>query len=137
MELLTIGQVARQTGLRPSAIRYYESLSLLPAIPRQSGQRRYQHDTLERLAFIQVAQRLGFSLKELQQFLGPEAHSGQLAAHWQDLVSRKLTEVELLLAQAHTMQQLLQHGRQCGCADLATCLACVLASCQEETTPAN
>ncbi len=130
MTLLTIGQVAQRAGIRPSAIRYYESLSLLPKVPRQNGQRRYQPDVLDRLAFIQVAQQLGFSLKELHQLLGNAAEESQLATRWQTLASRKLAEVELLLTQAQTMQQLLHQGLRCGCADLSTCLDCVVANCQ-------
>ena len=40
---LTIGQVARRAGLKTSAIRYYESVGLLPEPERESGQRRYEY----------------------------------------------------------------------------------------------
>ena len=63
---LTISQVAQQAGLRTSAIRYYESVNLLPVPKRVSGQRRYNPDVLRRLSFIQVAQAAGFSLAEMQ-----------------------------------------------------------------------
>ena len=41
---LTISEVARQAGIRASAIRYYESVGLLPPPQRVSGQRRYHED---------------------------------------------------------------------------------------------
>ena len=91
---LTIGQVARRAGLKTSAIRYYESVGLLPAAPRESGQRRYGDDTLRRLQVIDVAKRAGFSLDEARVLLstghgGPPAH-----AQLRELAARKLPEVD-------------------------------------------
>ena len=59
---LTIGEVARRTGVATSAIRYYESIGLLPEPERESGQRRYRESVIGRLAFVGVAQSAGFSL---------------------------------------------------------------------------
>jgi MerR family transcriptional regulator, redox-sensitive transcriptional activator SoxR len=53
--LLTIGEVARQSGLRPSAIRFYEKSGLLPTPLRSGGQRRYDASVLRRLAVLQRA----------------------------------------------------------------------------------
>ena len=77
---LTIGQIARQAGLKTSAIRYYESVGLLPEPRRESGQRRYGNATLRRLRVIDVAKRAGFSLDEARVLLangegGPPAHA--------------------------------------------------------------
>ena len=66
MSPLTISQVARQIRLRPSAIRYYEQIGLLPPAQRISGQRRYDQRVLYRLAIIQRARRLGFTLAEIR-----------------------------------------------------------------------
>jgi len=66
MPQLTISQVARQIRLRPSAIRYYERIGLLPAAQRLSGQRGYDPRVLYRLAIIQRARQLGFTLAEIQ-----------------------------------------------------------------------
>src|SRR3954470_6165446 len=52
---LAIGDVSRIAGLRPSAIRYYESLGLLPKPRREGGQRRYDADVLEWLSLIALA----------------------------------------------------------------------------------
>src|SRR5437867_10093647 len=63
---LTISEVARQVGLQASAIRYYERIGLLPRAPRMSGQRRYDTTALYRLAIIQRARQLGFTLSEIR-----------------------------------------------------------------------
>ena len=55
----SISEVAREVGLRPSAIRYYEQIGILPSIQRTSGQRRYDTASLHRLAVIQRARRTG------------------------------------------------------------------------------
>jgi len=52
METLTISEVARRAGVRASAIRYYESIKLLPPPQRVSGRRRYSEDILRQLSFI-------------------------------------------------------------------------------------
>lgn len=54
---LTIGQVARQVGLKTSAIRYYESVGVLPEPGRAAGQRRYTDETVRRLQVIVVSLR--------------------------------------------------------------------------------
>ena len=66
MPELTISEVARQVGLQASAIRYYERIGLLPRAPRISGQRRYDTTALYRLAIIQRARQLGFTLTEIR-----------------------------------------------------------------------
>ena len=58
--LLTIGQVASRTGLRVSAIRYYESRGLLPKVSRIGGRRVYEGLVLERLAIISWRRRPAF-----------------------------------------------------------------------------
>ena len=65
MEELTISEVARRSGVRATTIRYYESINVLPEPRRANGRRRYEPAILDRLAFIHVAQRLGFSLNEI------------------------------------------------------------------------
>ena len=66
MSRLTISEVARQVGLKSSAIRYYEQLGILPPAERVSGQRRYDRTVLYRLAVVQRARQAGFSLDEIR-----------------------------------------------------------------------
>lgn len=96
MDGLSIGQVARQAGLRPSAIRYYESIAVLPSPRRVDGQRRYDRTVLDRLAFIQIAQRLGFTLTEIQLLFHNREEDAPLSERWRGLANRKLAEVETL-----------------------------------------
>jgi MerR family transcriptional regulator, redox-sensitive transcriptional activator SoxR len=66
---LTIGDVAAATGLRASAIRYYEDAGILAKPARVSGKRRYDADTIDRITLIRFCQRLGMSLTDIHGLL--------------------------------------------------------------------
>ena len=65
MAEMSISQVTEQTGVRPSALRYYEEIGLLSPVRRVSGRRQYDESVLQRLALIQTGQQAGFTLAEL------------------------------------------------------------------------
>ncbi|MEK6223038.1 MAG: MerR family transcriptional regulator [Chloroflexota bacterium] len=68
--MLTIGELAKQVGLRTSALRYYEKEKLIkPASRSESGYRQYTQEAITRVQMIQRAQRLGFSLADIRQLL--------------------------------------------------------------------
>ncbi len=72
--MMKIGDLAQQTGLKPSAIRFYEASGLLPPGARgPNGYRLYTEAAVERLRLIQLAQRLGFSLDTLRPLLARDA----------------------------------------------------------------
>ncbi len=129
MQELTITEVARQAGVRSSTLRYYESINLLPPPRRISGRRRYDPTILNRLTFIQVAQKLGFSLAEIQILFHHHEGSTSLSANWQQLARQKLTEVEILIQRSHEIKTLLLQGLDCTCSDLPDCIDCVLLNC--------
>jgi len=76
MPELTITAVARDAGVRPSTLRYYERIGLLPSARRVAGRRRYDVCALKRLELIAYAKRAGFSLAQIQAFrIAPPAGS--------------------------------------------------------------
>src|SRR5689334_12770519 len=77
----------RQIRLRPSAILYYERIGLLPPAERLSGQRRYDPTVLYRLAIIQRARQLGFTLSEIR--CGPRYCQKQGGAHTAHCLCRR------------------------------------------------
>ena len=132
---LSIGQVAQQAGVRTSKIRYYESINILPPPLRRGGQRRYDPAILDRLAFIQTAQRLGFTLAEIELLFQNREGAAPLPERWQTLASQKLAEVDRLIRQAAGMRRLLARGLRCGCPNLHECIHCVLQECDPLTLP--
>jgi DNA-binding transcriptional MerR regulator len=68
--MLTIGRLARRTGVRASAIRYYESQGVLSKPLRlPNGYRIYREDAVAAVRFVRSAQALGFTLAEVKQLL--------------------------------------------------------------------
>jgi DNA-binding transcriptional MerR regulator len=106
---LTIGQVAKTSGLTAKTIRYYEQIGVLPATRRTaSGYRLYDQPAVERLRFIRRARSLGLPLQQLKTLMstlngGPRPAlrprlralvRGQL-----DAVKNQIAELELLRRQ--------------------------------------
>ena len=122
MSLLTISEVARQVGLKASAIRYYEQLGILPPADRISGQRRYDRTVLYRLAVVQWARQSGFSLEEIRTlFFGFRAGT-RADQRWRKLADGKLAELHALAEQIASMQRLLTRMKaNCHCQTLETC----------------
>ena len=89
MLYLSIGELARQSGTRTSALRYYESLGLLPTADREGGRRYWPAATLRRIALIKMSQRAGFTLAEIRQLLDSETSRGA-TRQWRAFAERKL-----------------------------------------------
>jgi MerR family transcriptional regulator, redox-sensitive transcriptional activator SoxR len=117
---MKIGEVAAQSGFSASAIRYYESVDVLPEPERVAGLRRYDPGVLQQLAAIGVAQRAGFSLEEIRLLLSAE-ETEDASAQLQELASRKLGDVETLIAQAEAMKNWLRGAAACECPTLDVC----------------
>jgi MerR family transcriptional regulator, redox-sensitive transcriptional activator SoxR len=129
MPELTISQVARQLGLQASAIRYYERIGLLPRARRTSGQRRYDNTTLYRLAIIQTARQLGFTLDEIRQLFFGFRNITQASVRWQRLSQRKLAQLDALTYDIRNVRRLLKEiMRNCRCETLDQCGARIFRS---------
>ena len=128
MSRFTISQVARQMRLRPSAIRYYEKLGLLPHPERVSGRRRYDAVALCRLAVIQQARQAGFRLHEIRTLFFGFRPTIPAGARWRRLADLKLAELHNLARQIRSMQRLLQRMQsKCRCQTLEICGRSILA----------
>src|SRR5207237_5273831 len=93
-ESLSIGEVAARTGVRPSALRYYESVGLLPPPPRVSGGRRYGELTVGFVALVRLAQRAGFRVDEIRTLLHGFTPDVAPAARWRQLAAQKVVELD-------------------------------------------
>ena len=118
---MSIGEVARRSGVAPSAIRYYESLGLLPAPPRAGGKRRYDESVLDWLGVIALAREAGFTMAELRELVRGFEPGTPPARRWRRLAARKLAEVDELVARAERMRTVLRHALACGCLRLEDC----------------
>ena len=122
MPELTITEVARQAGLQPSAIRYYEQIGLLPAAQRISGRRRYDTTVLYKLAVIQRARQSGFTLDEIRTLFFGFQNVTPASERWKRLSLSKLAELDDLLDGIRTMRGLLKRMMEnCRCGTLDEC----------------
>lgn len=122
MPQLTISQVARQLRLRPSAIRYYERIGLLPPAERQSGQRRYDLTVLYRLAIIQRARQLGFTLSEIRHLFFGFRDVTRPSERWRTLSQKKLAELDDLMDGIKVVRGVLRKlMSKCRCDTLDQC----------------
>jgi MerR family redox-sensitive transcriptional activator SoxR len=122
MAQLTISQVARQIRLRPSAIRYYERIGLLPPAERLSGQRRYDPTVLYRLAIIQRARQLGFTLTEIRHLFFGFRDITRASERWRTLSQRKLAELDHLMDGIKAVRGVLKKlMAKCRCETLDQC----------------
>jgi MerR family redox-sensitive transcriptional activator SoxR len=120
-ELLTIGELARRAGRRPSSLRYYEAIGLLPEPVRIGGHRRYPSAVLRTLTVIETAQRAGLSLEEIKDLLGASPEDDSATQRLRDVAERKLPEVEALIERAELVRRWLQAAARCECPTLEDC----------------
>jgi MerR family transcriptional regulator, redox-sensitive transcriptional activator SoxR len=125
VESMSLGEVARSTGVRPSALRYYEGVGLLPLPERAHGRRRYDGkllaEVLDRLAVVRVAKQAGFTISEIRTLLDGFSEETPPSERWRILAQDKLPEVEALVERALSMKDLLERGLRCECLRLEEC----------------
>ena len=126
MKELTISEVAKRAGIRASAIRYYESIKLLPPPKRISGRRRYNADVLRRISFIQVSRAAGLTIAEIQTLMNELDDDKPLSERWQALARQKLDEVDALMRKVQGMKMILKNGLNCRCSNLDECIDCII-----------
>lgn len=118
---LSIGEVARRTGIRPSALRYYEEAGILPAPARISGRRRYDADIVRRIDLLRFAQQAGFTLQEIKTLFHGFGAETPLSTRWRSLAGKKLHELDELAGRVARMRGALELSLQCGCVRLQDC----------------
>lgn len=119
---LLISEVARKIGLKASAIRYYEQIGILPPPGRSGGQRRYDATVCYRLAVVQRARQMGFTLDEIRRLFFGFRKNISASDRWKKLSQKKLGELEILAREIQEMQQLLKSMMDCcGCSTLDQC----------------
>ncbi len=108
---LTIGEMAKRSGLTAKMIRHYESLGLLPpAVRSDAGYRHYQEADVQQLRFIRQARELGFSLPQIGELLNlwhdqqrPSSKVKQVAQQHIAVLEQKITELTQMKSALETL----------------------------------
>ena len=119
--MLTIGEVAKQTGIAASALRYYEREGLIPRADRRGGKRVYHEDILDRLALIGVCKGAGFTIAEMQTLIRGFGRRTPPGRRWRKLAADKLGELENRIAEVERMKRVLEVVTRCDCPTLEEC----------------
>ena len=110
MRDLDISEVARQAGIPPSTLRYYEDKGLIRSVGRRGLRRQFDPAVLEQLALIGLGRIAGFSLNEIAQMCGAD---GQPAIN-RDQLAAKAEELDTTIRRLTTMRDGLRHAAACG-----------------------
>jgi MerR family copper efflux transcriptional regulator len=109
-----IGQAASQSGVSAKMIRHYETLGLLPAVPRtDAGYRQYGDRQIYTLRFIRRARALGFSMAEIAELLKLWQNQGRASADVKRIALAHVADLERRIAEMEAMRQTLQQLAQC------------------------
>ncbi|MCA8900058.1 MAG: redox-sensitive transcriptional activator SoxR [Hyphomonas sp.] len=119
---LSIGDVARRTGLSVSAIRFYESRGLVRPDRTAAGQRQFQRADIRRLSFILIAQQMGLRIEEIGAVLStlPEGRT-PTKEDWTRISRRFRAHLDAHIAMVERLRDKLDGCIGCGCLSLKTC----------------
>ena len=119
---LTVGEVARRSGVAVSALHFYERKGLIHSQRSAGNQRRYHRDVLRRVAVIKVAQRIGIPLAEVAEALAglPEARSPS-ARDWSRLSARWREDLDERIERLSQLRDQLSDCIGCGCLSMNAC----------------
>lgn len=108
VEGMRIGEVGEAAGISTKALRFYESIGLLPEPSRTaSGYRDYAPSVIDRLAFVREAQAAGLSLAEVTSVLELKDAGSRSCEHTLALVERHLAEIDDKISALHETRRLL------------------------------
>lgn len=121
-EVLSIGLISERTGVTVSALRFYEEKGLLQPQRNQSGHRRYRRADIRRVSFVRVAQKLGFTLPEIQRQLDTLPNSRTpTKADWAKLARQFRVEIDTRINALEQLRDTLDGCIGCGCLSLQKC----------------
>ena len=120
--LLTIGEIARRSGVAASALRFYESRGLIRSERAGSGHRRFARAVLRQIAFIVFAQRVGLSLDEIKGELArlPD-NAVPTRGSWARLSKKWTSRIDQRIAELERLKTGLTGCIACGCLSLDRC----------------
>jgi DNA-binding transcriptional MerR regulator len=96
---LRVGELAEAGGVTPDTVRYYERVGLLPPPGRTpAGYRAYDADSVDRLRFIQGAQRLGLRLRDIADLLAVRDTGICPCEPAEQMLRRRLAELDAQMA---------------------------------------
>jgi Cu(I)-responsive transcriptional regulator len=104
---MNIGRAARESGLPPKTIRYYEEIGLIRPDRRDNNYRDYSDTLVESLRFLQRARKLGFSIEGCRQLLSLHTDKRRASADVRLLAERHIGDIDARMAELQAMRKTL------------------------------
>lgn len=120
-QALSVGDVARRSGLPVSTLHFYERKGLITSWRSSGNQRRYPRGILRRIAIIRIAQRAGIPLSIVRKFTDRLPAGPVTADHWRDLSEAWHLMLEERIASLVQLRDQLEGCIGCGCLSLQDC----------------
>jgi MerR family redox-sensitive transcriptional activator SoxR len=119
---LSVGYVAKRTGVKISTLHFYEQKGLIRSWRNQGNQRRYKRDVLRRISVIKAAQRLGISLSSIHQtFLSMPSERTPDKKDWAQLSKRWQQKLDQQIGALTKLRNSLDGCIGCGCLSMQSC----------------
>ncbi|WP_026479025.1 helix-turn-helix domain-containing protein [Ahrensia sp. 13_GOM-1096m] len=109
MKLLDIGDVCRLTGLRPSAVRYYEELGLISSVCRNGLRRQFSPEIVTQLALISMGKSAGFDLTEISEMFGSDGRPDIP----RETLHKKANDLDWQIIELKAIRDLVRHAAEC------------------------
>ncbi len=119
---LTVGEVAARSGIRVSAVHFYEAKGLIHAARSNGNQRRFAREVLRRIAIIKVAQRAGIPLARIKQAMDKlPPHRAPGKADWERLSAEWRQDLEERIRRLTRLRDQMTLCIGCGCLSTEHC----------------
>ena len=109
MKLLDIGEVSARSGIKPSALRYYEEVGLIAAVARHGLRRQFGPEVLMQLKLIAMGKSAGFALEEIVGMFGPNGMPDLPRSMFQ----QKAEDIDRKMEELASMRDMLNHIANC------------------------
>lgn len=104
---MNIGDAARESGLPPKTIRYYEEIGLLRPARRANGYRDYAPEHVHKLRFLRRARSLGFAIDDCRQLLSLYEDRDRASADVKSIAEQRIADIDAKLAELASLRQTL------------------------------
>ena len=121
-DFYTVAELHERSGVAKSALRFYETKGLIKAIRTSGNQRRYHSSMLRRVALIQIAQSVGFTLEEIAiELESLPMNKTATKKDWEKVAKKWRKDLDAKLQRIEALKQNLTGCIGCGCLSMKKC----------------
>lgn len=112
---MKIGEVARVVGMSPSAIRYYETVGIMPKPSRKNGVRCYEAEAVDDLRLLRFCRTSGIPIRGLASMTKHARGTRARREVWLDVAKARMADLDSCIKEAERTRGLLEEAVACDC----------------------